>query len=143
LKAVLDSGVLLSALAGHSGSPSGKLVAGIRAGTLQALACPRLIAELRDGLRKPYFARRVGEQEAGEEVAAIERAAVMLADPVELAPTLRDPRDDYLIALARAGGAEAIVTGDKDLLEHPGIEPEAITPRQACERLGLIGKQAH
>jgi len=28
----------------------------------------------------------------------------------------RDPRDDYLVALAVASGAEAIVTGDLDLL---------------------------
>jgi uncharacterized protein len=33
---------------------------------------------------------------------------------------LRDPKDDYLVALARASDAEAIVTGDRDLLEHPG-----------------------
>ncbi|HZV75264.1 MAG TPA: hypothetical protein VFF79_16255 [Conexibacter sp.] len=30
-----------------------------------------------------------------------------------------------------------IVTGDKDLLEHPGLNPPALTPRAACELLGL------
>jgi len=51
---------------------------------------------------------------------------------------LRDPDDDYLVSLAREGHAEAIITGDKDLLDHPGLEPAAISPRTACERLGLI-----
>jgi len=49
----------------------------------------------------------------------------------------RDPRDDYLVALATASGAEAIVTGDLDLL---AIDPsqltiDVITPRQLVDRL--------
>ena len=36
---------------------------------------------------------------------------------------LRDSSDDYLLALARSGDAEAMVTGDKDLLEHAGLQP--------------------
>lgn len=104
---VIDSNVLLSALAGHPGSPSAKLLTGIRAGSVQAVACQRLITELREGLRKPYFAERVSEREAEEAVAAIERAVSMQPDPADPAATLRDPRDDYLVALARAAGAEA------------------------------------
>lgn len=42
------------------------------------------------------------------------------------------PADDYLVALARESGAEAIVTGDKDLLDHPGLEPAAIGARSAA-----------
>ena len=51
---------------------------------------------------------------------------------------LRDPDDDYLVALARGAGAEAIVSGDRDLLDHPGLEPPAIDARRACELLGLF-----
>jgi predicted nucleic acid-binding protein len=51
---------------------------------------------------------------------------------------LRDSEDDYLVALARKASAEAIVTGDKDLLDHVGLEPNAISPREACELLGLV-----
>jgi len=50
---------------------------------------------------------------------------------------LRDPNDDYLLALVASAGAQAIVTGDKDLLEHPGLHPPAITARQALEQLRL------
>jgi predicted nucleic acid-binding protein len=62
----------------------------------------------------------------------------MREDPTEVEPVLRDPGDDYLLALARAGGAEAIITGDKDLLDHAGaLEPRAIGARDACDLLGL------
>jgi hypothetical protein len=37
-----------------------------------------------------------------------------------------------------ARGAGLIVTGDKDLLDHAGLQPPAIDPRSACEQLGLI-----
>jgi len=63
--------------------------------------------------------------------------AVMHGDPVSPPRVLRDPDDDYLVALARDAGAVAIVTGDRDLLDHVGLEPPAIAPRQACERSGL------
>ena len=53
-------------------------------------------------------------------MSAIERVAVMLDDPVDPEPVLRDSSDDYLLALAQASKAEAIVTGDKDLLDHAG-----------------------
>jgi uncharacterized protein len=62
---------------------------------------------------------------------------MILPDPIDPPPVVRDPRDDYLLALALAGRADAIVTGDKDLLDHAGLEPPAITPRTACERFGL------
>jgi hypothetical protein len=40
--------------------------------------------------------------------------------------------------LAREANAEAIVTGDKDLLDPLDLRPPAIDARTACERLGLI-----
>jgi predicted nucleic acid-binding protein len=47
----------------------------------------------------------------------------------------RDPADDYLVALAYSANADAIVTGDLDLLslEEPGLS--VITPRELTERL--------
>ena len=36
---------------------------------------------------------------------------------------LRDPDDDYLSALALDANADAIVTGDRDLLDHADLVP--------------------
>jgi predicted nucleic acid-binding protein len=62
----------------------------------------------------------------------------VLDDPRQSAAILRDPNDDFLIEIARTAEADAIVTGDKDLLDHAGLQPPAITARAACELLGLI-----
>jgi predicted nucleic acid-binding protein len=44
----------------------------------------------------------------------------------------------YLVALATIGGADAIVTGDLDLLavDPKQLSFEVITPRQLVDRLG-------
>ncbi|MCA1680397.1 MAG: hypothetical protein LC777_16315 [Actinobacteria bacterium] len=44
-------------------------------------------------------------------------------------------RDDYLVALAVATRADAIVTGDRDLLELPEPQVAVLTPRALIERL--------
>ncbi len=54
----------------------------------------------------------------------------MLDDPPEPAAPTADPDDDYLIALARAGGADYPVSGDRHLTELPDPDPPVLTPRQ-------------
>ena len=108
-------------------------------GIVEAVACPYLIEEVRVNLREnPYFSARIDEHEAHRAITRIEHAVRMLADPVDPESLLRDPTDDYLVALAHTAKAELIVTGDGDLLEHIGSEPPAINARNACELLGLI-----
>jgi predicted nucleic acid-binding protein len=51
---------------------------------------------------------------------------------------VRDPHDDYLVALAIVSRADALITPDLDLL---AIEPdqagiEIISPQQLVDRLG-------
>ncbi len=79
---------------------------------------PELLDEIGEALRKPYFSRRVDESAVEDLVAGIADAATVLDDPSDMEAVLRDPEDDYLLALARQGNAEAIVTGDRDLLDH-------------------------
>jgi predicted nucleic acid-binding protein len=50
----------------------------------------------------------------------------------------RDPRDDYLVALAVATHADAIVTGDHDLLELVEPPVSVLTPRALTERLDAL-----
>ena len=104
---------------------------------VEMVACPTLIAEVRDNLTEPYFRVLLGQDEAEQAVSAIERVAMMLDDLVAPEQVLRDSGDDYLLALAlaRSAKAEAIITGDKDLLDHPGLQPPAISARKATDRL--------
>ena len=50
----------------------------------------------------------------------------------------RDP-GHYLVALARAAVADALVTGDRDLLELEDVGVAIITPRALVERLADAG----
>lgn len=93
------------------------------------VACPLIFHELRSGFAKPYFAERLSNTEATELLEALELAATVLGDPLAPERVLRDPHDDFLVALARPAGAEAIVTRDLDLLEQ-------ITARMACDLQG-------
>lgn len=102
------------------------------------IACETLFGELERGLEREYFRDRVREEERALVKALVRGVAVVLPDPVSPPRVVRDPNDDYLVALARAAGADAIVTGDRDLLDHEGLDPPAVTPREACERLGLF-----
>lgn len=125
----------------ESDKPPRLLFEAIRNVSFEPVVCPKLLEELRRTLRKPYFRERIGTEEARKAVARIERAAVRREDPTKVEAVLRDPDDDYLLALAREAGAEAIVTGDKDLLEHAGeLEVQVLSAREACELLGL-GKE--
>jgi predicted nucleic acid-binding protein len=49
----------------------------------------------------------------------------------------RDPGDDYLVALATASHADAIITHDDDLLaiDREQLAIDILTPRQLVERL--------
>lgn len=104
----------------------------------EAVVCPKLISEFRKGLGNPYFQERFDSAHLAEIVAGVEEATVERGDPIEIEAVLRDPDDDYLVALAREAKAEAIVTGDHDLLDHAGLKPRAIDAREACELLGLM-----
>ena len=123
----------------RSGAPPALLIRALQASGFEIVVCPEVLHEVRKALRKPYFKKRVSVEEARKAVARIELVAIEREDPNAVEKVLRDPKDDYLLALAREAGAEAIVTGDNDLLDHAGeLEPKAINAREACELLGLI-----
>lgn len=103
----------------------------------EAIVCPKLIEEFKGGLDSEYFQERFDPDELGEIASNVEKVAAEHENPTEIEPVLRDPDDDYLVALAREVSAEAIVTGDRDLLDHAGLHPPAINAREACGLLDL------
>lgn len=136
---VIDPNVLASGIPRQKrATPPRLLVDALEDQVFEAMLCPRLIGEVSKALRKPYFRKRVEDTAVKEALAMLAASGSILADPAQIEPLLRDPDDDYLIALAREAGAEAIVSGDKDLLDHPDLEPPTIDARSACRLLGLI-----
>ena len=136
-RVVIDANVLASAAAGHPDSPSPRLFAALTTRRLEATLCELILEELDRTLERPYFTRRVTREERHRFDVTLRIVCELLPDPSAPPQALRDPKDDYLVALALAGHADAIVTGDRDLLDHDGLVPPAITPREACERFGL------
>lgn len=136
-RVVIDANVLASAAAGHPGSPSRRLFAALTTRRLAATLCELILEELGRTLERPYFTKRVTPEERHRFDVTLRIVCELLPDPSAPPQVLRDAKDDYLVALALAGRADAIVTGDRDLLDHDGLVPPAITPREACERFGL------
>lgn len=76
-------------------------------------------------------------QEAVAEVEAFLRQQATVAAPAPPLPiSIRDPDDIAILAEAVAGGAEVLVTGDRDLLEVADRAPlPIVTPRGLWELL--------
>jgi predicted nucleic acid-binding protein len=69
-------------------------------------------------------------------VADLTGVMTLVADPPLPHPAIcRDADDDYLVALARVSLVDALVTGDRDLLELQDIGVAVITPRELIKRL--------
>ena len=131
---VVDPGVLVSALITPSGPPA-EIVRAILDERLRLVACPHLLAELLGVLEREKFRRYVTIGEAQQYVAGIASIAEVRPDPAAEARISRDPKDDYLLALARESAADAIVSGDADLLVLDDTEPPVVTPTTVVERL--------
>ncbi len=111
---VLDTNVVLSALL----FPSGRLTwlrDAWRSGATVPLASGETTTELIRVLHYPRFGLAPGEQEdlLADYLPYCESVVVSGA---VVTPECRDPRDRPFLELALAGEADALVTGDKDLL---------------------------
>jgi putative PIN family toxin of toxin-antitoxin system len=136
---VVDASTLVSGVASRPGGGAPWLIlAALLDFDFEAVVCPRLIGEFRDALGNKYFQERFDPDDLDEIVASVDEAAITYDDPKKIEALLRDPDDDYLVALARESGADAIVTGDHDLLDHPGLTPQPLDSRAACRLLGLL-----
>lgn len=127
-RAVLDPGVLVSALITPTGTPA-KLLSASRSGSFELIASPLLLEELKLVLLRKKFRRYVDLEAVDQYVELLGRDAAMAADPAEPPPIrCEDPDDDYLIALAHSRSA-ALVSGDGHLLELAGEIP-VFTPSE-------------
>lgn len=127
-RAVVDVNVLVSALLQPDGAPA-RLVRAWLDGAFELLASAQLMAELAGVSARPSLKRRIDDLALDALVATLQQEAIFVDDPPVPRVVRADPKDDYLVGLARAGRAHAIVTGDRHLLDFDGLEPPALTPR--------------
>jgi putative PIN family toxin of toxin-antitoxin system len=125
--------VLVSAVV-RPGGTCGELLAAVREGEVAELvACPRLLSELAGVIERPKFRRWISLDEAARYVQDLAELARTGDDPANVLAVSRDGSDDYLIAFAQAEEADALVTGDPDLLDLPNPAVPVLSPRVALD----------
>ncbi|MGH2920733.1 MAG: putative toxin-antitoxin system toxin component, PIN family [Gaiellaceae bacterium] len=138
LRVVVDTNVWISGLIVR-GSPPGLIVSAVRQRRIEVVGSWDLAGELAAVLPRPKLRRyEISEEDIRELLVLVGRD---LPD-VDIDVELRDPRDAPVVAAAIAGRAEAIVTGDHDLLEDEGLRGwltergvELLAPRELLQRL--------
>ena len=137
LRAVLDTNVLVSGLVAEGGAPRRILDAWLE-DRYTLVTSLYLVEELVHVLSYPRIAKRLklSEGEMATILAALLSKAAVTPGHVRLPGVTRDPKDDAVVACAKEGEADTIVSGDQDLLvlnEYDGIQ--VVTPRRFLEIL--------
>ena len=137
VRAVLDTNVLVSGLVSEEGAPRRILDAWLD-GRYTLVISLYLVEELIHVLSYPRIAKRLrlDEEELSAILAALLSRAEVTPGRLRLPGVTRDPKDDAVVACAKEGKADYIVSGDQDLLilgEYEGIR--IVTPRRFVEVL--------
>jgi predicted nucleic acid-binding protein len=138
VQAVVDADCLIAGTLAASGAAS-LLLDQWRDGVFEMIACPQLLGEVRKALLDPRISSRynITPDEVDKLCRRIKEESIWLPDPIDpprLVPA--DRGDDYLIQLAKDGGADILVTRDHhfDGIVVPGLE--IVSPRLIVPRLG-------
>jgi putative PIN family toxin of toxin-antitoxin system len=119
----LDTNVIVSALLFPDSAPGKALSEARRLGEM--LLSADTVAEIVEVLRRPKFDRYVLSDERDWFIATLVRQAT-LVQPIETITVCRDPKDNKWLELAVSGKADAIVSGDEDLVSLDGYRDIAI-----------------
>ena len=114
---VFDASVLVSAAIHRGSVPARAFFHALRSD--RVAISEATMAELREALARPRLARFVDPGLRDEVLALLDMSGV-LVEPTERVADCRDEKDDKYLELALAAHADAIVSGDADLLVlHP------------------------
>ena len=96
--------------------PCARLLVEFRAGAYDLVASPKLLEELEGLLGRPAIRPYVSETDEAALGDVLAQEATFVEDPPPSEQPLGDdPGDEYLIELARASGARALISGDPHL----------------------------
>jgi len=136
LRAVVDTNVVVSALLFSQGRVSWLRTA-FRSGLVVPIVSRATVQELVRVLEYPKFALSRADRE--ELLSDFLPFAQVVDDPPSgcSAVVCRDPHDQVFLDLAATAGADALVTGDADLLALGGtVEVPILTPSELRDRVG-------
>jgi len=122
VRAVLDTGVLVSALIRRQGT-TGDVLRALRDGRFIAVYSTDILVEIIDVLGRPALRAKYHiEPDDISVVINLIRLRGDLVVPARKVAACRDPKDDKFLEAALAGGADCIVSGDADLLDLAPFE---------------------
>ncbi len=133
----MDTNVLISGLL-VPGSPPQIVIDARLEGGFTLVTSPYLVEGFIHALSYPRIAERIrlAEEDLNALTAALLSLAEVTTGRLALPGVTRDPKDDPVVACAKEGRADYIVTGDEDLLavgEYEGIR--IVTPRRFVDIL--------
>jgi putative PIN family toxin of toxin-antitoxin system len=136
MRVVADTNIVVSGLLWYG--PSRRVLAAAGAGQIDLFTSAVLLAQLEEVLQRKKFARRLELVGLMPHDLTLGYAALAtLVEPAVIAPiVLDDPDDDEVLACAVGARAEAIVSGDRHLLEMN--EYQSIPILTATELLARI-----
>ncbi|HEY1661563.1 MAG TPA: putative toxin-antitoxin system toxin component, PIN family [Verrucomicrobiae bacterium] len=139
MKLVVDINVLVSGSLWRGNSS--RLVDALLDGVATLCVSPAILAEFEEVIQRDKFRKRIEERNRNaKEIVSLIRAAALIVEgrAIPIPSTLRDPDDVHVLSCAVDAAADAIITGDNDLLTMETFEGIPIlTARQALEKLGI------
>ena len=136
MRVVVDTGILVSALIRPRGAIGDVLLA-LRNGRFTAIYSTPMMLEVTEVLARPKIQEKYHVQPDDiEALINLIRLRGELVIPKQIVTACRDPKDNKFLEAALAGEADAIVTGDDDLLAlHPFERIEILRPAELLEKL--------
>jgi len=117
MRAVIDTGVLVSALIRRQGT-TGEVLRLLRDGRFTAVYSTDILVEIVDVLGRP--ALRLKYHIEPDDISVLINLIRLRGDlvmPARKITKCRDPKDDKFLEAALAGSADCVISGDADLLD--------------------------
>jgi uncharacterized protein len=133
-RVVLDPNVLISAVIAPAGT-SARLLDAWLDGVFELIVSPKVLSELEHVLLRPKFRTYASSEEVRVYVTLFRNLATHAEDPPLTEELTPDPGDDYLVALALSIHADALISGDRHLLELRREALNVLSPAEALVRL--------
>lgn len=137
MNAVVDTSVFISSLLKKQGVPAQVLDAW-RAQLFQIVTSPAIVEEIRSTMSAFRIRRRypVTDEDVDRLIALLEREATVVPGTADVADaSVRDPKDEIILACLVETDVDVLVTSDQDLLvlgSYRGIP--IVTPRQFVDQ---------
>ena len=122
MRAVIDTGVLVSALIRRQGT-TGEVLRALRDGRFTAVYSTDILVEIIDVLGRP--ALRLKYHIEPDDISVVINLIRLRGDlmvTVQKVTACRDPKDNKFLEAALEAGADCIVSGDADLLDLTPFE---------------------